>query len=456
MNNNKIDTDEYIDSFMLENRNRNLILDLKFLIPYRIVPTWLLFYVLDFFYLPNCRVESAFIRITTGAIWYFSYPIYRRFKKVDISFYFLILFLLGSSSINILIVMTGNPSSFYILGLFLTLEASKRLSNLEYRYNLCLSIFSLFPLICIQLYYLSKDWSFELFGYILMILGYLALDYLSQIGYEQFINGFKDRIYELRKQIKSQLNIEILSKSFPEEFASYISNLSKPIHMPNSIVGFVDIISSTSICEDIGEELYYDFINDFTKEMIRVSKVHDVIVSNHTGDGFFFIVNFKEIIRGTNIESNWASRSVSFMEDVQVHSETIISKWAQHFPKIDTGVKISLVKGSVKMGNIGEHFFFTGVGHAINLAARVCDISVSKGLSCTPEVWKSIEKIASGKVIKQEKFKFKNISQEVTIVTIGSSKTRTNIFCKTCKAELIIGRDSNGFEDLRCPAGHTQ
>jgi class 3 adenylate cyclase len=172
--------------------------------------------------------------------------------------------------------------------------------------------------------------------------------------------------------------------------------------MEDAVVGIVDIVGSTQISYSV--DLTADFLlkQEFLSEAARLARKHDIIILNHTGDGFLFLANY-----GSKRE--WRTNLVGFYGALTARfDELLTSTRLDSGRALDSGLRFGISRGNVILGCLGSSpATFTAVGRDVNLAARLAAAAAKNEIVFNVSVWEEVagEFHAGPQVTRQYEFK---------------------------------------------------
>jgi class 3 adenylate cyclase len=169
------------------------------------------------------------------------------------------------------------------------------------------------------------------------------------------------------------------------------SDASRPRLMPWAVVGFVDIISSTSISNHIDLETGFEMKQRFLHAATERANESGMIMLNHTGDGFLFLANYGG-------DDAWAKRLVQFHRALTSDFDGLLSDLRRRAAiRSESGLRFGVSCGPVLLGCLGASATcFTAVGPDVNLASRLCDVAGRNEFVATRRVWDHLKQVLPG------------------------------------------------------------
>lgn len=338
-----------------------------------VVFVWLLFLVLDYFYLPQkyfwlwatLRLSVAFVYLLTPFIMK---------TRAFIRYYQFIAGMnlcLTGAALNVMIRFDTYPS-VYILSLILCHQMGTSLLKPREKTSLYSSLFVYGMAIIVTTINPMSNFKSQL-ATSLILVGLVAFNYQYAMDeIELFRSVVKNRQMEknrhriLAEALEKKIISERISRSFPPFLVEKIKHdeakFSK-FYNEHAVVGLVDVESSAVISNRMAVDQAWDLKSVFTETFIEEAKKRGCVPLTWTGDGFMFICNFFG-------ETDWHFRLVALIEMMHQQFDTI-SKLSG--VTVSTGLKFGIAEGEVIVGHLGKQkAFYNAHGTAINLAARLC------------------------------------------------------------------------------------
>lgn len=165
----------------------------------------------------------------------------------------------------------------------------------------------------------------------------------------------------------------------------------QPTLMPSAVVGFVDMISSTSISNALDLASGFELKQRFLQAASTRASESGMVVLNHTGDGFLFLANYHS-------EYGWAERLVHFHRALTSDFDLMIHELRERNGiRSESGLRFGVSCGPVLLGCLGaSSTCFTAVGPDVNLAARLCDLAARNEFVATKRVWDHLKSALPG------------------------------------------------------------
>lgn len=429
----------FLDNYRADNRSSAFKVVFS-----KIVPFWLLFLFLDYYYVRDYFLYCLGIRLSVVILWLLIFKLIVRSKKKkflneQVAALFTILAVYG---IALILSFKGPEGYAYIPGILLTLAFSKYLFRFSSSSFFLLNVLSFVPVVIYCL--LHRD-SQECLASLFIVCAWGLCSYLLKDEDDKFSQGLADHISQLEDRVVKSQKFEFMARSFPKHMVPLADKLLNPIYVEDAVIGFTDLVSSTRISEVLDAKSDWKLTDAFTKVTVRIAIENDIVITNHTGDGVLFIANFDG-------SDKWPERVRNFFDMLQSSVTQLAGQWSHQLGGIETGVKIGLHRGGAVLGNLGDHGFYTAKGLSVNIAARLCDLSQAKEICLTHDLWtQHLEKSFSGWDPQvKESVSVKGLSESLTLVKLHPPSVKTGVFCQVCQAELVLVR-TNGIFDFSCP-----
>ena len=200
----------------------------------------------------------------------------------------------------------------------------------------------------------------------------------------EIINGLASLFVSQARQTTEPEMSSSVSAHVPEAMRSQFASsadATRPRLMPWAVVGFVDIISSTSISNHIDLEAGFELKQRFLHSACERAAESGMIMLNHTGDGFLFLANYGS--------EDWATRLVRFHRSLTADFDALLSDLRRRTRiESESGLRFGVSCGPVLLGCLGTSATcFTAVGPDVNLASRLCDVAGRNEFVATRRVW---------------------------------------------------------------------
>ncbi len=138
-------------------------------------------------------------------------------------------------------------------------------------------------------------------------------------------------------------------------------------HLPNQqdrIIMFLDLSSSTTIAEKLGDHKYSSFIKDFFYDLEEAITETNGAVYQYIGDGVIIIWNVDKGIQNTNCIKCFTLA----LERIQSRKEIYLNKY-NFYPKFKAGIHFGKVV-ITEVGGLKSEIAFHG--DSMNIASRLC------------------------------------------------------------------------------------
>ncbi len=286
------------------------------------------------------------------------------------------------------------------------------------------------------------------------LIGMVILSYIYGASEEKVDSGWMLFKSLAEGEIDHLKKTEILKNHFPKIIRdSFEENpnliLQKKI-LPNAVVGFADIVSSSVISNEVPLIIDWNLKEKFLDAATARAIQSDMVVLTHLGDGFLFLANYNE-------SSQWYYNLIAFYEGLVTDFKQIVKELNLDSLEIETGVKFGVSSGPVVVGFLGKsQSYFTAIGPDVNLAARLCAIASSDQIVLSSRVWHSIKPLLVGWDFEHHVHKtIKGFDYPISAVHVSPRSTIKNgLTCAMCGGSMSLIKTEEGYLDYRCKEGH--
>ncbi|RZA15653.1 MAG: hypothetical protein EOP10_25980, partial [Proteobacteria bacterium] len=263
---------------------------------------WLLFLLLDYFYLPKKFFWLWMtLRFSVAALWLLTpYIMKHPFFIRHYQFISAINLCLTGFALNVMIRFDTYPS-VYILSLILCHQMGTSLLKIKPMTALFCSIFVFGMAIAVTTVNPQSGYKAQLATSIILI-GFIVFNYqYAKDETELFRSGVANRLLEknrhriLADALDKKIVSERISRSFPPFLVEKIKHDEAKyakFYNGKAVVGLVDVESSAQISNQMKIEDAWDLKALFTETFIEEAKKRGCVPLTWTGDGFMFICNF--------------------------------------------------------------------------------------------------------------------------------------------------------------------
>ncbi|MGZ3723102.1 MAG: adenylate/guanylate cyclase domain-containing protein [Bdellovibrionales bacterium] len=155
--------------------------------------------------------------------------------------------------------------------------------------------------------------------------------------------------------------------------------------MPDAVIGIVDIVASTAICNTVDIVTSFEMKHSFQKTAAKRASENNMMILNDTGDGFLFLAN-------PNAGEAWRGDLARFYEALTEDYKTIMAGVNYNSGNdLESGLRFGVASGAVIVGGIGETGQMTVVGPTVNLAARLCSRAGINQIVFSSQVWERVQ-----------------------------------------------------------------
>ncbi|MBL7670630.1 MAG: adenylate/guanylate cyclase domain-containing protein [Bdellovibrionaceae bacterium] len=417
---------------------------------------YLLFGLLDYLYAPESfgvwfALRLIFI-ISVFAI--FAFAAKSKWVRNHLAWFAGATLCLACWPIEFMIYQSGGYKSLYATGLILCGTTGLQVFRMRKRLALVSLSLAFLPAIPVYMFSASLETLHLASIQAGFLLGMIALSYIYGAS-EERVDSLWIRFRTMAKEeIEHLKKTEILKNHFPKLIRESLEKnpgliIQKKI-LPNAVVGFADIVSSSAISNIvpliIDWELKEKFLEAATKRAIQ----SDMVVLTHLGDGFLFLANYNE-------SSQWYYNIISFYEGLVSDFKQIVQELNLHTIEIETGVKFGVSGGPVIVGFLGKsQSYFTAIGPDVNLAARLCALANVNQIVFSSRVWHSIKPLLMGWDFETQLHSdIKGFDYPISAVRVSPrSVSKNSLICSKCGDKMSLVRTEEGFMDYRCGEGH--
>lgn len=419
-----------------------------------VVFVWLLFLILDYFYLPQkffwlwmiLRFSVALVYLVTPFI--LKHPSFTAYYQAIAG----INLCLTGFALNMMIRFDTYPS-VYILSLILCHQMGTSLLKIRETTSLFSSLFVFGMAIIVTTINPHSNFKTQLATSIILI-GLVVFNYqYAQDEIELFRSVVTNRQMEknrhkiLADALEKKIVSERISRSFPPFLVEKIKHdeakYSK-FYNSNAVVGLVDVESSAQISNRMAVDQAWDLKSIFTETFIEEAKKRGCVPLTWTGDGFMFICNFFG-------ETDWHFRLAALIEVMHQHFDAISQRMGV---TVNTGLKFGIAEGEVIVGHLGKQkAFYNAHGIAINLAARLCSEANRGETVVSTNVYKALTSRVSGfSEAGNLEFTPKGWDQPLkAMVIVRDNATSDGMRCPRCKTKYFSTIGKLGTWEIACP-----
>jgi len=420
-----------------------------------IAPFFVVFGVVDFFYRPDKALIWLGYRVGFLVFVYIAFELLKngKIRRKHADHIAILTLCIACWAIDLMIAQSGGHESLYITGLLLVTVTGVETGKMDRNMGVITYGLSFTPAILTVLYtsYTTNNMAVG-FVQSFFMLGMIFLSLVYRTTEENLQKVWNKAKINRQEELDKHRRAALLNKSFPPALRKAIENGEETIPqrrlISQGVVGFADIIGSTSMANKLGLERDWELKQEFFKIASRRALSAELVVLNFAGDGFLFLANYHD-------STDWPLNVVSFFEGLLRDFEDLKKTQLFDYQSIETGVKIGVAKGRVILGLIGDEnqMHFTAMGPEVNLASRLCDKATKSEMVVSGEVWKTIKNSLTGWETKCVEYSdIKGFSMQISTAHISRRlKSDKVAICPVCDKALTVFRNDDGFFDLRCP-----
>lgn len=321
------------------------------------------FSVIDYIYMPSLALQWFFYRIIVVIVGLCLIPLIVRGKNPMVfNSLCIVFYCLGANAINLMIFQSGGYQSFYIYGLLMVTTFTVVIFRMSVLQNIVVSALSYIPTIYIIFSTLPAD-KFST-GIVLcsFLFGMTAVTLVFSLSDTAFFEStLKEKLTHKRQ--------EVLTRSFPIQMRHLVKEgvleLEKQAVLEECMVGFIDIVSSTRMGNQLTLKEDWELKEKFLNCTVQRAQTFDMFVLNQLGDGILFISDPQKAF-------GWDKNLIDFYRHVSYDFENVLEGYKAKLDNLTTGLTCGATLGQVSMGFIGdEQSFYTVMGPTVNLAARL-------------------------------------------------------------------------------------
>jgi adenylate cyclase len=193
------------------------------------------------------------------------------------------------------------------------------------------------------------------------------------------------------------------------ESGNFDFNQSK--ELPDAVIGFVDIVGSTYISNRVSPACDFEFKKEFLRAAGARAKQFRVVILNHTGDGFLFLMDSAK-------GPAWTHDLMGFYLALTSDFKTILHQTnLRSGQQVASGLRFGISRGAVMVGCLGANpAHFTAVGAQVNLAARLCAAADSDEIVFSERAWEPMKSLFAAMSKKFASHKMKGFTCPVAAV----------------------------------------
>lgn len=419
-----------------------------------VVFVWLLFLILDYFYLPQKLFWLWVVLRVSVAATYLLTPFIMQSPAFIRHYQFIsgLNLCLTGFALNVMIRFDSYPS-VYILSLILCHQMGTSLLKIRESTNLICSIFVFGMAILVTTINPHSNFKSQLATSIILI-GFVVFNYqyaLDEIAL--FRSGVSARQMERNRHkilavaLEKKIVSERISRSFPpfllEKIKHDEAKYSK-FYNSHAVVGLVDVESSAQISNQMAIDHAWDLKSLFTETFIEEAKKRGCVPLTWTGDGFMFICNFFG-------ETDWHFRLAALIEVMHQSFDAIAQKSGV---KVSTGLKFGIAEGEVIVGHLGKQkAFYNAHGTAINLAARLCSEANRGETVVSHNVYTALTaNVAGFSEIGTLEFTPKGWDHPLEAMRLTrDNATSDGMRCPKCRSKFLTVMGGKGQWNVACP-----
>lgn len=383
-----------------------------------VAPLFVAFALVDFIYFPDRAWSWLAIRGSFLAFTWIAFEAAARFAAIRRQ-----LVLLGAletiaacTAVNVMIAQSGGAVSLYLPGLILCATTGVQLFKLPRLYSFIAQLGCYGPAVAILLLPLESGSTAPLVS-ASFLCGMFVLTMIFGLSDEQVTRMWVQSRLLAQLEVDRMRRTEILKAQFPPSLREKIEcgtlSLEKQTIVPNAIVGFADIVSSTLIANHVDSMTDWELKERFLSITTRRAAEFDIIVLTHLGDGVLFVSNY-------HVNRDSSHNLISFCRAVTEDFKELLAEMAPRLGAIESGVRFGAARGAIRVGWLGQtQAYFTAIGPEVNLAARLCRKAGVNEIVVSARAWDRLEERMDLRHVSQYQVQLKGFEKRVTVYRIS-------------------------------------
>lgn len=445
-----------LESAIRKSSQRHILSRLRTHIRFMAAPVYLSFAICDYIYRPDLALNWFYLRCLFALSTFVVVILVVRLPVVRQNIEWVAAGLIAFSSIliDIMISQSGGYKSLYTTGLILCTTTGLQIFRLRKWPSLFALTLSYIPAAIIILttvpageIHLAVIQSSFLIGMTILSIIYGKSD-------EQVDKFWAKSRQIANAEIERHQRTEILKRHFPkiirDEFERNPNGTVGKKLVENAVVGFADIVASSSLANKIPLEVDWQLKERFLEAATRRAIESEMVVLTHLGDGFLFLANYSG-------STQWNYNLMSFYQNLVRDFDTIMFDLQLEAHGIQSGVKFGVSSGPAMVGFLGrDQAYFTAIGPDVNLAARLCSEAEPNKIVVSSRVWYSIRSLLVGWDFRNAIYQnLKGFEIDISAVHISPRLSgRNDLVCAVCSSTMALIQTEDGFLDYRCVNGH--
>lgn len=352
--------------------------------------------------------------------------------------------------ISYIMYITEGVSSIYIVGFYVVLFPSIMITRIEGYTSIIFSILSSLPLLSLSFVQGNQNNFIMIFG------AAISCYFLNHGSWASKKHDVKMGENYLKRE--DQYTKDLILSKFPASVRALVLNgsldISKPI-VCEAVIGFVDIVGSTSITKILGEKRDFFFKQAILKKLSKRATINSMTALTHTGDGFMFCTNFMHFD-----QSLWRSSFIKFWLQSESDMKSICEEFSVDYSS--TGLNISLATGPTAFGvfeiedaldSNKRRSDFTAVGTEVNLAARLCGSIKEMKLIVTNKTYFQLKHVFDSDPsfeVKSFNVNLKDFQNMPVVSVTQKTSDKVNICASCCLGKIFFQKDTYGREEILC------
>ncbi len=432
---------------------------------YYVTPLFLLFSLADWVFYRPLWNEFLYVRILTCIVAVLLCLSIQKTKtlfrtQVLCSFYIMAC----SLSINYMLFRIDDWGSPYYSGLILVIMGMASAFRFSRPFFVANITHCVMPLICATFVFTTETLDFRLLN--LLFLGATVL--IMSVS-----KLFWDSLYEKEFDIRSELSNEIsnrekiiedkteeglklshLTKQFSPQIVQHIMSDGEDLLKPKIetvCVIFADIVGSTQKISLLSPHQLNKAISVFLSDISLVFLKYDLTIDKFLGDGILAFCNSPVLYE--NFVERVAMAAIDVQRWIQGHEKEYQALWNS---KVELSIGIATGEAIVGFfGNDNSMKTYTALGHVVNLASRLSDISGANKIAVCQKTF-SILNNGSYDFTEKEHIKLKGIEESKSFFyrLIASRKnsllSKTTYVCPLNHGALLVEQTVEGVFILKC------
>jgi class 3 adenylate cyclase len=418
-------------------------------------PIFVLFGLVDYLYKPELFHQWLLYRIfflLVVVLCYFN--LHKNFLKQRIMFLSSFFIVLAANIVNVMIYQSGGIASIYTTGVILCTVAGLQLFKFNRYSSSVIQVFCYGPTVILLMTSYQKNQINIAIIQSLFLICMILLSYVYGASDDKNVEFLARMREKMRSEIVKLNKTERLKKFFPSIIRKQIEDnpdsIERKRKIDNLIVGFADMTNSTKIANMVNLELDWELKEQFLEAATNLALKNDLVVLTHIGDGFLFLANYVN-------EEEWQNNTIGFFRELVQSYEKIFSNIIGQSGQVESGIKFGLARGEVILGFLGlDQSYFTAIGPAVNLAARICAVANNNELVVTRDLWNDLSGLI-GEFHLHENFfaELKGFNGQIELYRISKKFSVEQLLvdpqCEQCKVSLRLTNNSDGYLDYICP-----